>query len=83
MRRHHFDALFLIQIYLGSELCPTVLETVVSETLIRASETLLHSMSLPQVKIVPLLHALRRPMLFAETSKYVFGIILFFLIIFL
>jgi hypothetical protein len=28
IRRHHLDALFLIQIYLGSKLCPSVLETV-------------------------------------------------------
>jgi hypothetical protein len=27
-RRYHLDALFLIQVYLGSKLCPSVLETV-------------------------------------------------------
>jgi hypothetical protein len=28
IRRHQLDALFLIQVYLGSKLCPSVLETV-------------------------------------------------------
>jgi hypothetical protein len=27
-RRNHLDALFLIQVYLGSKFCPSVLETV-------------------------------------------------------
>jgi hypothetical protein len=28
MRRHRLDALFFIQVYLGSKFCPSVLETV-------------------------------------------------------
>jgi hypothetical protein len=61
LRRHRLDALFFIQVYLGSQFCPPVFETVGLRTLLGASKTLLCSMSAPQVKIVPLL------MLFAGT----------------
>jgi hypothetical protein len=58
MRRHHLDALFFIQVYLGSKFCPSVLEIVGLRVKLKL-ETFLCSMSTPPVKIVPLVDALQ------------------------
>jgi hypothetical protein len=51
VRWHHLVALFLIQVYLGSKFCPSVLEIAVFEFLLGTLETLLCSMSAPQAKM--------------------------------
>jgi hypothetical protein len=48
MRMHRLDALFLTQVYIGFKL-------LVSEFLLGISEILHYSMSVPYIKIVPLL----------------------------
>jgi hypothetical protein len=77
MRRHCLDALFLIQVYLGSEICPSVLGIVDFEFLLSTSEILLCSMSASHVKIVPLLDAHQLLMLFA-LLLFILLILLFF-----
>jgi hypothetical protein len=68
MRRHRLDALFLIQIYLDSQFCFSVLE-IGGEFLLGMSETLFSSMSAPHVKIVPLLDV-HQLIMFAVTLTY-------------
>jgi hypothetical protein len=55
MRSHHLNILFVIQVYLGSEVCSSVLEIVVLEFLLGTSQTSHCSMSASHVQIVFLL----------------------------
>jgi hypothetical protein len=66
-RRYHLDALFLIQVYLGSKFCPSVLETVGLHVPTRHLNTFLCSMFALQLKPVLLLDALQPLMLSAGT----------------
>jgi hypothetical protein len=70
MMKHHLDALFLIQVDIGSKFCPSVLEIVGLRVPSRYIRDLLCSVSAPQVKTVPLLDALQLLMLFAGTLTY-------------
>jgi hypothetical protein len=67
MRRHHLDSLSLVQVYLVSKFCPSVMEILIFEFLLGSSETLLCSVSAPQIKTVPVLDAHQLLMLFART----------------
>jgi hypothetical protein len=67
-RRHHLNALFLIQVYLGSKFCLSILETVSFSPYSAPQRLFFCSMFALQLKTVLLLDALQLLILSAGTS---------------